>query len=186
MTRAEMKAAAKQQITGNIGIMFGITLLVGIICSTGIGAILMPGFMLSQVAIYLNMTAGQKASIGDMFCRMRSLGKGWWLSILIGVFTFLWTLLLYIPGIIKAYSYSMAYYVLAENPNMTAREALNISKQITNGHKWELFVLSLSFIGWILLSMVTFGIALIYVIPYMNATFANFYNSIKGNTTVEG
>lgn len=79
----------------------------------------------------------------------------------------------------------MAGYVLAENPNLTARQALNISKQITKGHKAELFVLGLSFIGWGLLCVITFGIAYIYVMPYMNATITNFYNSIKGNVAVE-
>lgn len=77
------------------------------------------------------------------------------------------------------YAYSMAPYILAENPEMSAKEALEKSKQITQGHKSELFVLQLSFLGWILLSAVTLGIASIYVVPYMSATVANFYNSIK-------
>jgi uncharacterized membrane protein len=73
----------------------------------------------------------------------------------------------------------MSFYILAENPGMTAREALNESKRIMHGHKADYFVLSLSFIGWILLVSVTFGIAAIYVGPYVAATTANFYNAIK-------
>lgn len=73
----------------------------------------------------------------------------------------------------------MAPYILAENPEMTAKEAIEKSKQITNGHKFDLFVLELSFILWMLLTVFTFGIAGIYVIPYMSATTANFYNLIK-------
>jgi len=83
----------------------------------------------------------------------------------------------------------MSFYILAENPHMKAREALNESKKIMHGHKWEFFVLNLSFILWILLCMVTMGIALIYVLPYMEATFVNFYNSIKRTSeseTIEG
>lgn len=86
--------------------------------------------------------------VSTLFSAFPSLGKALWLNILIGVFTFLWSLLFYIPGIIKALSYSMANYILADNPEMTAREALRESKIIMHGHKWELFVLNLSFILW--------------------------------------
>ncbi len=186
MTRIEMKAAAKQQISGSILALVIIFLITGLIAGTFVGALLVPALSVSLCAIYLGMTKGTKASIGDMFCRIGTVGKALWLSILIYVFTYLWTLLFIIPGIIKGFSYSMAYYVLAENPNMTAREALNTSKRIMKGHKWELFVLQLSFIGWHLLGMITCGIAYIYVIPYISATTANFYNSIKEPVVVEG
>ena len=99
--------------------------------------------------------------------------------LLVAVFTLLWSLLLYIPGIIKAISYSMSFYILAENPEMSAREALNESKKIMHGHKMDYFVLALSFIPWILLVMITFGIAAIWVAPYMQLTITNFYHSIK-------
>jgi uncharacterized membrane protein len=186
MTRAEMKAAAKAQIKGNVGIMFVITLLTGLISGTGIGSLLVPGISLSLCMIYLNMTKGQKANVGDMFSGIRYLGKAWWLNILIAFFTTLWTYLFVIPGIVKSFSYSMATYVLADNPNLTARQALNESKRIMKGHKWELFVLQLSFIGWHILGGLTFGLAYIYIIPYMSATTANFYNSIKDGVIVEG
>ena len=73
----------------------------------------------------------------------------------------------------------MAPYILAENPELTASEALNKSKEMMNGHKLDLFVLQLSFFWWYLLGSITFGIAYIYVLPYVSATIANFYNSIK-------
>ena len=82
----------------------------------------------------------------------------------------------------------MAMYVLAENKGMSATECINASKEMTNGHKMDLFVLSLSFIGWMMLGSITFGLAYIWVMPYMNATFANAYNSLKpaaAETTVE-
>ena len=90
-----------------------------------------------------------------------------------------WSLLFVIPGIVKSFAYSMSYYILADNPELTAKEALNKSKEMMNGHKWDLFVLNLSFFWWYLLVGITFGIAAIYVVPYMNATIVNFYNSIK-------
>ena len=73
----------------------------------------------------------------------------------------------------------MAYYVLADNPDFTAREALRESKKIMKGHKMDLFILELSFIFWNILVSLTFGLAAIYVVPYKNAVIANFYNSIK-------
>lgn len=75
----------------------------------------------------------------------------------------------------------MSMYILAENKGKAALECINESKSMTNGHKMELFVLGLSFIGWALLGCITFGIAFIWVMPYMNATYANAYNSLKPN-----
>ena len=97
----------------------------------------------------------------------------------------LWSLLFVIPGIIKGYSYSMAFYILAENPDMTAKEAITESREIMNGHKWELFVLGLSFILWAFAIVFTLGIAAIYVEPYMQLTIANFYHNIKRQPVAE-
>lgn len=101
------------------------------------------------------------------------------------LFTFLWSLLLIVPGIIKSFSYAMAMYIWSENKEMGALEAINKSKKMMDGHKMDYFVLGLSFIGWILLGCITLGIALIYVIPYMETTMANFYNSIKDSEPVQ-
>lgn len=102
------------------------------------------------------------------------------LVLLIGVYTFLWTLLFYIPGIVKSYSYSLALYIKSENPSIKAEQAIDLSKRMTNGHKMDLFVLDLSFIGWFILSGITFNIlGVIYVIPYYNAAKAFAYEEIK-------
>jgi len=188
MNRAELKAAAKEQIKGNIGmlflcglIIFGIALACAFIPMVGGVAsfLVTPPLSLGVCMIYLGLTEGKKAEVGTLFQGFQSFGKSIWLTILVAVFTFLWTLLLYIPGIIKGLSYSMAFYVLADNPEMTAREALRESKEIMHGHKWELFVLQLSFILWMILGLFTLGFAYIYVIPYMSTTVANFYQKIK-------
>ena len=188
MNRAELKAAAKEQIKGNIGmlflcglIIFGIALACAFIPMVGGVAsfLVTPPLSLGVCMIYLGLTEGKKAEVGTLFQGFQSFGKSIWLSILVAVFTFLWTLLLYIPGIIKGLSYSMAFYVLADNPEMTAREALRESKEIMHGHKWELFVLQLSFILWMILGLFTLGFAYNYVIPYMSTTVANFYQKIK-------
>lgn len=188
MNRAELKAAAKAQIKGKIGmlflcylIVFGIGLVAGFIPVVGVivSIVVTPALSLGLNMIYLGLTEEKNVEVGTLFKGFQFVGKALWLTILIAVFTFLWTLLFYIPGIVKGLSYSMAFYVLAENPEMTAREALRESKEIMHGHKWELFVLQLSFILWMLLVTVTFGIAAIYVVPYQTCTVANFYQKIK-------
>ena len=183
--RAEIKSMAKAQIKGNVGMLFVCMLLISLITGAaapvlGAGLILSPAFGIGIVMIYLALTRGSRPEIGDIFKGFNLLGKALWLQIITGFFTFLWMCLFYIPGIIKAISYSMAPYILAENPTMTAREALRESKRITAGHKMDLFLLSLSFIGWFLLVGITFGLAGIYVLPYVQASMANAYNAIKG------
>ena len=191
MTRADLKSAAKEQIKGKIGILFVMALIViGIIfvCNLipfigGIATfIITPAFSLSLCIVYLKLTKKEEVGVGEIFSGFNKLGKALWLYIITSFFTFLWSCLFVIPGIIKRYSYSMAFYILADNSEMTAREALSKSKEIMNGHKWDLFVLQLSFFWWYCLIGITFGIAAIYVTPYISATTANFYNSIKGST----
>ena len=91
----------------------------------------------------------------------------------------LWTLLFIIPGIVKAYEYYAVPFILAENPNMDSIEIFEISKEMTRGHKFDVFVLELSFILWILLSLVTFGLSSLYVNPYMYATKCEAYYFLK-------
>lgn len=100
------------------------------------------------------------------------------------LFTFLWALLFYVPGIIKALSYSMMGFIMMDHPEMNWQSALNESKQMMAGHKADLFVLLLSFIPWMLLVSVTCGIAALYVYPYMYTTIANFYRSLKEENIV--
>ena len=188
MSRAELKAEAKKQISGKIGILFVMLIIVFAIGMVAafipivgpcVGILITPSFSLSICMIYLAITKGEEIQVGDIFKGFNKMGKAIWLQIITNFFTALWTMLLIIPGIIKSYSYSMAFYILADNPELTAREALSKSKEIMNGHKFDLFVLHLSFIGWSLLTVITFGLVGIYVVPYMGATVANFYNSIK-------
>jgi uncharacterized membrane protein len=98
-----------------------------------------------------------------------------------GILIFLWTLLLIIPGIIKAYAYRMVPYILADNPNIGVREAIALSCEMTRGHKFDMFVLDLSFIGWYLLGALALGIGVIFVMPYENATNAELYLVLRKN-----
>ncbi|MBQ8734573.1 MAG: DUF975 family protein [Bacteroidaceae bacterium] len=100
-------------------------------------------------------------------------------TLLMNVYIFLWTLLFIFPGIIKSISYSQTYYVLKDNPELKFNEAIERSMEMMEGHKMQYFLLMLSFIGWIILIILTCGILSLWVTPYMNATFANYYEYVK-------
>ena len=103
--------------------------------------------------------------------------------ILRDVFTFLWTLLLIIPGIVKSYEYRMIPYLVADHPEMTYKELFAESKRLMHGNKWKTFVLDLSFIGWWILSGLTFGLlGVFYVSPYYSATAAALYEELAYGT----
>ena len=101
------------------------------------------------------------------------------LSLLYMIFVFLWTLLLYIPGLIKALAYMMAPYILKDHPELSPNQALNLSIKMMKGHKFDLFCLILSFIGWSFLAMFTLGIAYLWLAPYIATTIAAFYEDVK-------
>lgn len=99
---------------------------------------------------------------------------------LISLYTALWSMLFVVPGIVKGYSYSLAMYIKSENPQISASQAIEFSKKMTNGRKMDLFVLDLSYIGWFLLSGITFNIlGILYVLPYYQAAKAFAYEEIK-------
>ena len=100
------------------------------------------------------------------------------------IYIFLWSLLLLIPGIIKAYSYCFAPYISMDNEELTAEECINESMKLTNGYKMKLFLLDLSFIGWYLLCIVTLGIAILWVVPYHDAARIALYEDIKAQQQV--
>lgn len=103
-----------------------------------------------------------------------------WVMFLMSLKTFLWSMLFLIPGIIKSYEYMMIPYILAENPDLNSKEAFARSRAMMDGEKWNAFVMSLSFFGWIFLGAVTGGIVMIfYTTPYRNAAFAELYTVLK-------
>ncbi len=103
-----------------------------------------------------------------------------------GLFNFLWFLLFIIPGIIKAYSYRMVPYILADNPNIGAIRAIDLSRNIMRGNKWRMFVLDLSFLGWYFLGALCLGIGVFFVNPYAFATEAELYLVLRGNAIESG
>ncbi|WP_409440971.1 DUF975 family protein [Lentilactobacillus hilgardii] len=105
------------------------------------------------------------------------------ISIIQYIFIILWTILLIIPGIIKSLAYSQSYFIYRDaidrGEHISYTDAITRSRQMMDGHKWEFFVMGLSFIGWLLLVSVTAGIAAIWVQPYMSLSFANYYNELS-------
>ncbi len=128
----------------------------------------------------LNLVDRRPAEVGDLFSFASICKKTVVARILIMIYTFLWMLLFIIPGIVAAYSYAMTPYILAENPNLTAKEAINRSKLMMTGNRFRLFCLQLSFIGWMILSAFTYGIGTLWLNPYMQAATAAFYREVSG------
>lgn len=145
-----------------------------------LAATLVIGFIqMGYTAYTLRVVNRQPAGINDLFAYARYCLKIWGLTIVMGIFVMLWSLLFWFPGIIAYYRYSQAFYILAENPEKGIMDCINESKAMMYGHKMDKFVLDLSFILWYLLAGVTCGIAGIYVTPYVGITNAGFYNSLK-------
>ena len=123
---------------------------------------------------------GDDRVVGNMF--KITFGNYWhnlWGSLLCKIFACLWSLLLIVPGIIKALSYAMTSYILVDKPELSANQAINLSMRMMRGHKFDLFYLYLSFIGWIFLCLLTLGIGLIWFLPYAQTAEASFYEDVK-------
>lgn len=122
---------------------------------------------------------GVDVKIGDMFVGFNDYGRVFVTILLQTLYIVLWSLLLVVPGIIKAISYSQTIYILKDNPELKFNGAIERSMAMMEGHKMEAFLLGISFIGWLLLGVLTLGIGMLWVTPYMNTAYAHFYNYVK-------
>ena len=120
---------------------------------------------------FFQVNRGGKASFSELFVPLKKYFHIGLTMLWLGIKVFLWSLLLVIPGIIKSFEYSMVPYILAENPSIKTKRAFQISKAMTKGNKWHIFVLGLSFILWIIGVICTCGLLAIFVSPYQQATF---------------
>ena len=137
-----------------------------------------PFISLGLIQYNLDMLDRKDPGVGVIFEKTDLFGKALWLKIRGMIFIILWSLLFVIPGIIKSYSYSMAGYILEENPEIDAKEAMTISMDMMRGNKFRLFCLQFSFIGWAILCGLTLGIGFLWLNPYMNAAYTAFYNEV--------
>ena len=123
--------------------------------------------------------------VKDLFSQFERFGQAFLQRFLRILYTSLWSLLFIIPGIVKSYAYAMTPFIMAENPEMTASEAITASKEMMDGHKGELFTLDLTFIGWDLLCLLTLNIGHIWLNPYKNAAYAVFYKDLTASRRAE-
>ena len=130
----------------------------------------------------LQVSRGQEAGIGTLFDGVQMAGKVVALTVVKSVRIFLWGLLLFIPAIIKTYAYSQAENLLVDHPDWSVGQILRASEDLMRGHKMELFMLEISFIGWMIGALLTMGILNLWLNPYMSVTFANFYNQLISYT----
>ncbi|GMK37716.1 membrane protein [Paenibacillus sp. CCS19] len=195
VTYSELRRRARESLRGQWGKSIGAVLLaaipsliLGILglfshsmeVAGNIMSYLIAGMIaLGSAAFFLSISRHQRPPATSIYQGFNHPVRAFLLYILILIFTFLWTLLLIIPGIIATFRYSMAYYILADNPGMSPLEAIRRSKQMMKGNKWRLFVLHLTFIGWGLLSLLTLGIGYLWLGPYMAVTTAHFYDELR-------
>lgn len=147
-------------VTGIIGFLFGGTVQLG------------------YVQYLLKQYHREKGRFSDLFSQFDRFGQGFAQLFLRGLFTFLWSLLFIIPGIVKSLSYSMTPYIMADNPEMTAMDAINQSKEMMDGHKMDLFILHLTFLGWDILAALTLNLGHLVLNPYKNAAQTVFYREL--------
>ena len=134
---------------------------------------------LGLVSYFLQLKRKKDAQLEVLFKGFKNFERALILYVVKTVFIFLWSLLLIIPGIVAAIKYSMATYILHDNPEISGMDALNRSKEMMHGQKGKLFGLYLSFIGWAILCLFTFGIGYLWLFPYIKASEANFYEDLK-------
>lgn len=133
--------------------------------------------------VFLDLYRDKKEPrVADLFTPFRQYGRIVTCYIQVLMFTILWSLLLFVPGIIKGLSYSMSYFILKDRPELSPAEAIKESMRLMNGHKADLFILQLSFIGWTILGLITV-IGFIWVIPYINTSIAAFYEQLRNKDT---
>ena len=185
MNRIELKNRAKQSLTGNWGAaILGLVIygaIVSLLSTTGVGSFVTGLVSLGYISLYLSLLRGKTPTFeGSISAITENIGTKFVSTLLVMLYTFLWSLLFIIPGIVKSYSYAMTPYILLDRPELSATDAIKESEKMMNGHKMELFILDLSFIGWILLSILTCGVLVLYVEPYMMATRSAFYLELKG------
>ncbi|WP_276316364.1 DUF975 family protein [Paenibacillus artemisiicola] len=188
VTSSELRARARESLRGQWGRAAGFTLvmlLIGALPNVlpAIGQIAIEicagALALGAYSYFLLVSRGERPPFVELFSGFADFIRSFLVYLLVLIFTILWMLLFIIPGIVAALRYSMAYFILKDNPEIGALEAIRRSKAMMVGHKWRLFVLLLSFIGWILLCIPTFGIGTLWLNPYIYTAVAHFYEDLR-------
>jgi uncharacterized membrane protein len=188
----ELRARARVSLGGNIFkpkwlfallVYFIATAILGMAANTIVGTFILMGPIMVGICSYfitLIRTENSEEDLGAMFNGFKTgFGDNMVTGLLVTIFTFLWSLLFIIPGIVKSYSYAMAFYIRNDHPEYTATEAITKSREMMKGYKGKLFLLDLSFIGWAIIGMLCCGIGILWVYPYMEMARAHFYQELK-------
>ena len=184
---AELMAMARAVLSGAWGTAIGAYFLYGLVTGAINGVpylgllviIIVAGpFTLGLASFSLSFSRQENPDIGIIFSGFNDFGRALGTHLLMALYLILWTMLLYIPGIIKSFSYAMTFYVLSDDPSLGPNEAITKSRQLMDGKKWKLFCLYCRFIGWALLCLLTLGIGFLWLVPYMNISVAKFYDDL--------
>jgi uncharacterized membrane protein len=169
---------------GTLVVYFLIAVVLRIIPIVGpIASLIISGpFAIGLAVFSLSISRNQDAKLEQIFQGFNNFGTALGAYLLMILFILLWTLLLIIPGIISAISYSMTFYILADDNSIGAMEAIDKSKKMMDGYKWKYFCLGLRFLGWALLCILTLGIGFLWLMPYMQVSMAKFYDDVKANS----
>ena len=179
-----IRGAATSVVATAVGILFGTTMLIILIVRFVVGSVVELGYNMYNIKL---VNRQEQKGVETLFGHRAYFGNAIVLRFLKGLFIFLWSLLFIIPGVIAAYRYSMATYIMSENPDISPMEALERSKEMMDGRKWSLFCLRFSFIGWrILAGIFTFGIGNLVVVPYEKTAEAAFYLNNTGRLRSPG
>ena len=186
---AVLMKRARESLSGKWGLAIG-TFFVYILIIVVAGRIPKVGFVVSllvtgplvlgMVIFSLAISRNTGAKFEQMFEGFKQFSRTLVAYVLVTLFVILWMLLLIVPGIIAGLSYSMTFYILADDRSIGVRDAMRKSKKIMDGYKWKYFCLQLRFIGWALLSILTLGVGFLWLIPYMQISQAKFYDDLKG------
>ena len=180
----ELRALARAQLNGSWLIAVVVTLvyciILGISATVVVGPLILGGpLTLGFLGYFSRKARGEQAILENLFDGFKLFFTSFLVYLLKGIFIALWSCLFIIPGIVKSLSYSLAFYILRDNPDIEALEAITRSRKMMNGYKGKLFVLYLSFIGWGILCCLSFGIGFLWLLPYVNLSIANFYEDLK-------
>lgn len=144
-------------------------------------------FTIGMAGYFLNHLRGANPDWKSLYREgLDNYGTYFKVGVLKEIFVALWTLLFIVPGIIKHYEWFFVEQIIHDNPNLDPKQARDLSKRMTNGFKGNLFILDFSFFFWYMLVAITFGIALLYVTPYVQCTYAMYYENLKHNALMSG
>lgn len=185
----DLMRMARESLRANWGLGVVVMLLYQIVTSGVPGFLPFVGLLVCLIIagpmlvgfnrVFISLARRTKADVEQLFSGFNRFGTALGAYLLVSLFVVLWSLLLIIPGIIAGYAYAMTFLIIADDPSVTAIEAITKSKTMMRGRKWKLFCLSWRFFGWALLCILTLGIGYLWLGPYMQTAFAHFYDDVK-------